>query len=220
MSTAEDFLLLATDPSSGRARIGSSDAVMGGAFLFDLVAAGSLDLDGERRKARVVVKEHAPVDDPVLEQAFARVRHRGRQAPRSIVTRLGKHAMKNVYAALAAKGIVRSRDEKALGIFPLTRHEVLETARRDDLQGRIRASLLHDIPADAETGPLIGLLSAAGLVKLVVDKPDRKRATARAKVIAQGDWASEGVRQAIQAAQAAMTAAIASTSIAGVAGAG
>jgi hypothetical protein len=220
MSTAEDFLLLVTDPSSGKAGIGvsESDAVMGGAFLFDLVAAGRLGLDGERRKARVVIADHRPLDDPLLEQAFARVRHRGRQAPKSIVTRLGKNGKTDVYRALAAKRIVQPRPEKALGVFPLTRHDILDTARRDSLLGRIRASLLHEIPADAATGPLIGLLSAAGLVKLVVDKPDRKQATARAKVIAESDWAAEGVRQAIKAAQAAMTAAIASTSIIGVAG--
>jgi hypothetical protein len=55
---------------------------------------------------------------------------------------------------------------------------------------------------------LIGLLSAADLTKLLVDKPDRKQAKARAKVIAEGDWANERVRRAIRAAQSAVTAGI------------
>ena len=57
VSTAEDFLLIATDPDSGKPMIDStqSDPVLGGAILFDLVAAGRLSLDGEGRKARVVV---------------------------------------------------------------------------------------------------------------------------------------------------------------------
>ncbi len=69
---------------------------------------------------------------------------------------------------------MRSRPAKALGIFTVSRYEVVDSARRHDLVNRVRASLLHDQPADAETGPLIGLLSAADLTKLLVDKPDRK----------------------------------------------
>ncbi|GAA3522677.1 hypothetical protein GCM10022234_18540 [Aeromicrobium panaciterrae] len=214
MSTAEDFLLIATDPESGRTQLDSmrDQPVLGGAFLLDLVAAGRLTLEGEGRKARVVVQDPAPVDDPLTEEAFARVRNRGRQKPQSAVTRLGRSGRKRTYAALVAKGSVRHRPAKLLGIFALTRYDVVDTARRDDLRGRIRSSLLHDQPTDSETAPLVGLLSAADMTKIVVDKPDRKVAKARAKVLADGDWASEGVRKAIQAAQAAITASIVAAS--------
>jgi hypothetical protein len=210
MSTAEDLLLVVTDPLSGKPRLDSmkADPVLGGAHLLDLVAAGYLALDGQGRKARVVVISHAPVGDPVLEQAFAHVRNRGRQTAQNTVTKLGRQGRKHTYAALVAKGQMRTRPAKALGIFPLSRYEVIDSARRHDLINRVRASLLHDQPADSETGPLIGLLSAADLTKLLVDKPDRKQAKARAKVVAEGDWASEGVRRAIQAAQSAVTAGI------------
>lgn len=217
MRTAEDFLLIATDPVSGKPLIGSpqADPVFGGAFLLDLVAAGRVALDGEGRKARVTIRDHAPVDNPLTEQAFARIRNRGMQKPQNVVTKLGKQGRKRVYEALVAKGVVRRRPAKWLGIFALTRHDVVDTARRDDLRARIQGSLLHDQPSDPETGPLIGLLSAADLVKVVVDKHDRKAAKARAKEMADGDWASEGVRKAIQAAQAAITAAIIVASSAG-----
>ena len=67
------------------------------------------------------------------------------------------------------------------------------------------------------TRPARGLLSAGNLVKLAVDRPDRRRAKKRAAEIAKGDWASEAVRAAIQSAQAATTAAVAA---AGAAAAG
>ncbi|MEJ7635009.1 GPP34 family phosphoprotein [Aeromicrobium sp.] len=220
MTTAEDLLLIVTDPVSGKPQLDSmkADPVVGGAHLLDLVASGRLDLDGEGRKARVVVSDHAPLSDPVLEGAMARIRNRGRQSPQNAVTKLGKQGRKTVYAALVTKGLMKTRPKKLMGLFPLTRHEVVDTARRDDLVNRIRASLMHDQPADSETGPLIGLLAAADLTKLLVEKPDRKRAKARAKVIAEGDWASEGVRTAIQAAQAAVTAGVMVATVAGTAG--
>jgi hypothetical protein len=220
MTTAEDFLLVMTDPASGKAPISSmaADAVFGGAFLFDLVTGGRLVLDGEGRKARVVVALDSPPDEPLLAGAFERLRTRRPMSPRNAVTRLGKKGRVRTYEALVARGAVRLREEKTMGLFPVTRYEIVDTARRDDLVTRIRASLLHDQPADTETGPVIGLLSAADLTKTLVDKRDRQRAKERATIVAEGDWASEGVRQAIQAAQTAMTVAIIGASVAGTAG--
>jgi hypothetical protein len=220
MTTAEDLLLIVTDSVTGKPQLDSmkADPVLGGAHLLDLVAAGYLALDGVGRKTRVVVVSHAPVGDPLLGQAFARVRNRGRQTPQNTVTKLGKQARKHVYASLVTKRQMRVRPDKAFGIFALSRHEVVDSARRHDLINRVRASLLHDQPADAETGPLIGLLAAADLTKLLVDRPERKRAKARAKVIAEGDWASEGVRKAIQAAQSAVSAGILAATTAGAVG--
>jgi len=220
MTTAEDFLLVMTDLGTGKARVGSmeADAVFGGAFLFDLVAGGRLALDGEGRKARVVVALDSPPDQPLLRDAFDRVRARRPMSAQNAVTRLGKKGRASTYDALVVRGAVRPRAEKALGLFPVTRYEIVDTARRDDLVTRIRATLLHDQPADDETGPVIGLLSAADLTKALVDGPDRRRAKQRAKIVAEGDWASEGVRQAIQAAQTAMTVAIVGASVAGTAG--
>ena len=211
---------MVTDPTSGKARIGSmyTDAVLGGGILFDLVASGRLALDGEGRKARVVVVDRSPVLDPAIEQAFAQIRSKGRQSPQNVVTKLGRKSKQHLYASLATKGVVQPTTKKRMGLFPSTRYTILDTVRRDDLLVRVRASLLHDQPADAESGPLIGLLSAADLTKLMVDKPERKQAKARAKVISEGDWASEGVRKAIQAAQSAISTGIIVTSIVTTAG--
>ncbi|MCW2800675.1 MAG: hypothetical protein JWQ70_2147 [Aeromicrobium sp.] len=219
MSTAEDFLLIATDPESGKTMFGApqSDPVLGGAFLLDLVATGRLTLEGKDRKARVVVADRAPVDNPVVALAFARVVNKGRLTPQKSISTMGKQSKKVVYDALLASGTLRRRPAKALGIFPLTRYDFVDASRRDDLLARIRASLLYDQPADAETGPLIGLLSAADLTKIIVDKPDRKRAKARAKVLADGDWATEAVRKAVKAAQAAMSGVIAASTAASIA---
>ena len=210
MSTAGDLVLLGTDPASGKPRLGltETDAVLGGAILYDLVTLGRLGLEGEGRKARVTVVDHTPVDDPALEAAFTRVRDRKPAKAEYVVTRLGKHAQKNLYRDLEDSGAVRRRDAKLLGLVPLTRHDVLDVARRDQLLQRVRGALLNGQDPDEETGPLISLLWAGNNVSLVVDRPDRRRAKKRAAVIADGDWASAGVRTAIQSAHAAVTAAV------------
>lgn len=211
MSTAEDVLLVATDPVKGTSRLSSTirDAVLGGAILFDLVREGRLTVEGRKKsRLKVVVADSSPLGNPVLDAALERVRNQGRQSPRTTVGRLGKHAQKNAYALLSSRGLVRPRQQKVLGLFPVTHHEVVDPVRRDVLVQSTRAVLLHGQPADDTTGPIIGLLSAADLLKLVVERPDLKTAKARATVIAEGDWASEAVKDAVRAAQAAVTAGV------------
>jgi hypothetical protein len=217
-TVAENLLLVSLDPESGKVRLPSmaSDAALGGAVLIDLVLLGRLELVGSGRKARVAVADRTPVDDPDLQIAFERVWQRGHQVPKSIVTRLGRKQRKAVLATLERKGLVRDAQRRFLG-FPLERYELVDVARRDDLVARLRQVLLHDQPADQVTGPLVGLLLAADQLGLVVEKRERKAAKARAKVVAEGDWASEGVRRAIQDAQAAMNAAMTATIVAGAA---
>lgn len=222
MTTAEDFLLLLTDPVSCRNLIPTTSVVpvMGGAFLLDLVADGHLALDGAGRKARVSVADHSPVSDPLLQSAFDRVRHRGRQTPQNAVMRLGRKGIAQTYEALTVHGAVRPRHDRAFGIIPLTRHEIVDPARRDELLNRVRACLLLDQRADAATGPVIALLSAGDLVRVVVDRSQRKRAKERAAAIAEDDWATDGVRRAVRTAQSALMAAIVGVSVAGSSGSG
>lgn len=209
MTVARDLLLVALDPESGKVRLPSmaAEPALGGAALIDLVLLGRLELVDTGRKARVAVADRTPVDDPDLQAAFERVWQKGHQAPKSIVTRLGKKQRKAVLASLEADGLVRDEQRRVLGIR-LERYELVDVARRDQLVGAMRQVLLHDQPADQVTGPLVGLLLAADQLGLVVEKRERKGAKARAKVVADGDWASGGVRKAIQDAQAAMTAAM------------
>ncbi len=217
MSTLTDLVLLTTDPGSGKARKGSAapDAVVGGALLLDLVAAGAVRLEGEGRKARVVVANPAPVSDPLLEQGLARLRGRKPAKAQSVVTRLARKARQAAYDALTAAGRVRPHEEHVMGVFPVTRHDVLDGAGREALVAQLRDVLLADQPADERTGPLVGLLAAGDLLGVVVDRPDRNRAKERAKQVSGGDWAAKGVRDAIAAANAAVMAAVMTAVVAG-----
>ena len=75
-------------------------------------------------------------------------------------------------------------------------------------------ALLHGREPSPQTGALLAVLDASDLLKHVVDRPDRKAAKARAKQIAEGNWASAGVRKAIEASQAAITAAVVASTVA------
>jgi len=52
------------------------------------------------------------------------------------------------------------------------------------------------------------VLTAADMLRTVVDKPDLALAKERGKQIGDGNWATDSVRKAIQEMQAAMTVAV------------
>jgi hypothetical protein len=212
MTVAKDLLLVATDPRTGRVRLATTatEPALGGASLIDLVLLGRLRLVGAGRKARVEVVDRTPVADPPLQAAFARVWQQGRLTPKNTISRLGRRQRKVLLADLEAAGALR-RQRRLL----LERYDVGDPVHRDDLVTRLRAVLLQEQPADETTGPLVGLLLATGHLGIVVDRRDVKAAKARAKVVAEGDWASDGVRQVIQDAQNAMTAVIGTSAVLG-----
>lgn len=220
MTIAEDFLLLVTDPANGKCRLSSmaTDIALGAANLVDLVEANRVELTGEKRKAKVVLTDKTPLGNPILDRAIMTLQSNGPLRPQAAVRQLGKKSKEPLYEALEARGTVQRRTEKLLGMLTVTRWPVADTVRRDNLVRLIQASLLHGMDADNETGPLIGLLAASDTLRIVVDKPELKAAKARAKVIAEGDWASEEVRKAIQAANTVMIAAVVAATSAGAAG--
>lgn len=210
MTVAKDLLLVAIDARTGRVRVAPSvtEPALGGAALVDLVLLGRLRLDGTGRKARVEVVDRTPVADPALQAAFERVWQQGRLTPKAAITRLGRRQRKVVLADLEAAGTLR-RQQRLL----LERYDVGDPVHRDDLVTRLRAVLLHEQPADETTGPLVGLLLAVGHLGIVVERRDLKAAKARAKVVAEGDWASESVRQVVRDAQNTLTTLVGTSAV-------
>lgn len=217
MTVAEDFMLLVTDPTTARCRLSSmiTDIALGGATLIDLIDAERIAIQGEKRKARVTLVDPNPTGNTVIDEAIFRLQSKGPMRAQSAVRVLGKKMKQPLYEALSAHGLVRREPHKALGLFSTGRWPVIDSTRREDLIRRIQESLLHNQDADAETGPLIGLLAASDKLRIVVDRPEHKVAKARAKVIAEGDWASEEVRKAIQTANTVMMVAVISATSAG-----
>lgn len=220
MTVAEDFLLLATDPREGTCLLGGTviGPALGGANLIDLILAEKIELSGAKRKARVTLVNQDPTGNPVIDRSIRTLQSKGPLRAQDAVKALGKNAKDAVYDELLAQGEVRRVRKKVMGLFPTDRHPVVDTVLRDSLRQQIQSSLMFELDASKRTGPLIGLLAASDKLRLVVDRPEVKKAKARAKVIAEGDWASEEVRKAIQAANTVMMIAVIAATSAGAAG--
>lgn len=209
MSLAADLVLVTTDPATGRSLLGSTetDPVLGGALLVDLVLAERVDVEGAPRKARVRVVTTTPVGSPPHDRALARLRPGREPRAANVVPRLGKGARTLLREQLVAERAVAARRERLWGVLPVTRYDVLDTARRQRVLAAVTAVLAGEEP-DETSGPLVALLQAGDVVKRLVPKPERRAAVRRAKEIAKGEWAGSAARAAVVAASAAASAAV------------
>jgi len=210
MLIAEDLLLLATDDATGKSEISTMqlDPALAGAVLMELVVARRLDLHGEGRKAEVVVIDTTPLGDPILDPALQILIDKGPLKPVDAIGKLGKGLRESLYTGLEKRGILRRERGRVLGMFPTTRWPADDSRGEDELRRQITDVLVAGAEPTARIAAIVGVLTAADMLKAVVSKPELTAAKTRGQEIAEGNWATDSVRRSIQEMQAAMTAAV------------
>lgn len=224
---AEDLLLLLLDDDSGRLTNATYlDSGLGGAFLVDLALGGHVDVDEPEKKwgftqaARVRVTGSLP-GDPALRAAYDTVAEKERTA-QDLVGRLGRKQRDPLLERLAGRGLVERREDRVLGLFPTTRWPAADARHETRVRQQLDSALLRGGTPDARTAALVALLHGLGVAHRVVDRGDvpAGEVRKRAKQVAEGDWAAQGVADAVAAAQAAMVAAVVATTAATTASSG
>ncbi len=206
---SEELLLVAFVPEKGRASAhpsGALDFGLAGGVVMELVLREAVRLEGKK----LVASDHRPQGDDVLDSALLRIRssHRPRD-PKHWVVQLGRaHLKHQLLHRLVERGTLGAQEQRVLGLFRTTRHELLDAAPRAEVLGRVERALLGEGDLDARTASLVALVSACGLVDRVVAGDRRREARQRATAIATGDVGGRAVSSAIRAAQDATTAAI------------
>jgi len=220
---AEDLLLLVTDDASGRLAVPGmqADAGLGGANLVELTLLGHVDIAGEQdqgRPGRIIVRDPSPPGDGVLDAALQTLAARPGSKPSAVIRPLGKNLRPVLYQRLAASGVLRAGHGRALGIFPTRTWPAQDPSHEAEVRQLVTQALVQPGAPDERTAALIALLHALKCEHKVVDprlyQMSRRQLRARAAEIAQGNWASEAVRKAIDQALAAVAAASAAATAA------
>ncbi|HZR96786.1 MAG TPA: GPP34 family phosphoprotein [Gaiellaceae bacterium] len=220
---AEDLLLLLTDDRSGRLLAPSDDVdvALGGALLLELALARRVNVAGEGsrvREGRLFVTDDGPAGDPLLDEALAAVGAKEGKRPSDVVAGLGKGLRARLQARLAEQGLLRAETVKILGVVPSQRWPSEDSSHEDSLRAELVEALRAGRAADPRLAALVSLLHALKAVTKVFDAAEvgvtSKELKAAAKQIADGDWASKAVREAIDAMLVAVIAATSVTSVA------
>lgn len=210
---AEDVLLLVLDDETGARTLDGTrtDLVMGGALLLDLALAGRVELtrDGPWwAREQVGVVDAAPLADPLLDEALATVAARPRSS-QDLVARLGKGVRARLLERLESRGVIERRSDTVLGLFPRTRWPATDSRPEQAVRDRLHEVLVVGVTPDERSGALVALLLAVDKAHSVLpglDSRERRAVKTRAQTVAEGAWAADAVRSAVQAMQAAVMA--------------
>ncbi len=221
MLLAADLLLLLTDDDSGKLVVpgAQADIALGGANLVELALLERVGVDDRKR---LLVLDPSGTGDAVLDAALGIVgAHEGKR-PKSAVAALGKNLRAALYERLVDQGILRAEASKVLGIIPVHRWPAEHAAHETDLRTQVTQALVQRTTPEARTAALISLLHALKSEHRVVDPHEhalsRRELRDRARQVAEGDWASAAVRQAVDDMMAAVIAATTAATAAGAAG--
>jgi hypothetical protein len=213
MLIAEDLLLLLLDDESGKLTNATYlDAGLGGALLVELALDEHVEVvkgGGIWSRAKVHPIGGTDPADAVLRDALAMIAEKERTA-QDLVGRLGKHRREPLLQRLESAGILQRQDDRVLGLFPRSRWSSRDSSHELDVRRQLGDALVRGASPADRTAALIAVLSAMDLAHKVVDPEGlpARQVKARAKEIADGDWAAKAVKDAITAAQAAMTSAV------------
>lgn len=215
MLLAEDLLLLLTDDESGKRQADTTrlDLALAGAVLLDLVELGRLDISGageEVKEGRLVVRNAAATDHPVLDLALERVAGRRPQKPAHILGHLTKGLRSSVYESLQSRGLVDRRRKQVLGIFPSDHWPAVHSAHEEKVRRALHDVLVVGRTPDQREVLLTSLLQSIDALPKVlgVSGTDKRLVRSRGKELAEGEPAGEAVGQAVMAARAAVIAAV------------
>ncbi len=215
MTLTEELVLVLLSPATGRAVVDSTslDRAIGGALLLDLATRERLSADGDGARARLSVVDAAPTGDSLLDAALAKL-DKPLKAQKA-VERLARGTRTLVLERLAEAGLVRRERPRLLGVLPVTTWTPGDSAK--ELRGRVAGVLQDGAQPDRHLALLISLVHAVKAEHKVVDGP-RRQLRARAAEVAEGEWAGQAVRKAVQAVQSSVAAAIAVSAAAGSSG--
>jgi hypothetical protein len=196
----EDLVLLSVSPADGRIstrqRIGFG---LMGSELVRLAASGRITIAGNR----VLVQDHSPCGDAELDAALASLAGpRGGVRPKTWVSHPRRGICDAYLARLAAAGAVRAERGVRLGILPVTRWHVTDTARLSEARARLDAIALSTGPADTAQTAYAGLAHAIGLGALLYRGRENRPVRKRLEQIAKGEWPARAVTAAGQDADA------------------
>lgn len=210
----EVFLLLTTD-AGAREGFGTQRGIgLTAAAVADVAAAGRITVD-EAKEHRVHVTDPAPLGDPVLDHALARLVQRDGDRFSQLIRDRELNPEAAVGRRLAEAGILDLRDARLGGLVP-AKYPTLDSGPEQDLRARLRQALTGGPVTDRDL-TILSILVGLGVHKTVLgpDMPDLSSRDLRDRIrdLAANSPAGDAVTSAIR------TISLAVASSAGVMGA-
>ena len=181
---------------------------MAGAMLAELLLRERIEVEEDRKKKFLKLRDPAPVGEPALDAALLKMAAAKRRATlQTWVMRLGTQNLKHVVAGeLCRRNVLRADEDKVLLIFTRKIYPELDPRPEREIVQRLREAIYRDSSnVDPRTAILVSIANAANVLKNVFPKDELKSRKERIERVGAGQVGGAATREAIQAAQTAAT---------------
>ncbi|MHC4847094.1 MAG: GOLPH3/VPS74 family protein [Planctomycetota bacterium] len=217
------LLILRDDTGTMESHTGMYQLALGGALLAELLLAGSVRIDDDKKKL-VRLARAKRFRDPILDECLELVS--SARKPRNAthwVSRFGglKRLRHRVAEDLCRKGILEDSEDKVLFFFTRAIYPTINAAPERRIVEAMRDAVLGSSRnLDPDVVLLVALAQATGLMRIHFEKSELKAHKDRIEQITNGNLlatatgdAVRAAREAVQAAQAAVMAAIIASTV-------
>ena len=142
----EEILLLALNDEKGTVHFGALfDQAAGGAILAELLLGGRLGVEGEKKKARVFVKDATPMGEPLLDECLEKVA--GEKKRKKAVEWAQKFAgikklKHRIAAPLVEDGLLKEEEDTVLLVFNRTIYPESDGRPEREITQRMRRAIV------------------------------------------------------------------------------
>ena len=205
----EEVMLLSLKDKEGTVVSGAHyQYALAGAMLAELLMAGKIEVEERKKKKYARLKDSVPTGNAEIDECLNKIiRSKKKQQLATWVSRFsGLKALKNrVARGLVDRGILRADEDRVMLLFTRKIYPEVDPIPERELTGRLRRAVLSDSEdIDPRTVVLLSLAKAADLLKVVIDKKQRKERKKRIERIVNGEVTGKAAREAIEAMQAAV----------------
>jgi hypothetical protein len=210
------LLVLKDDTGTLESHAHMYQLALGGALLSELVLAGAVSIDSDKKQLVRRVSGRT-FKDPILAECLQLVESSKKERSAATwVSTFGriKKLRHRIAKDLCRKGILEDSEDKVLLLFTRQVYPTINPVPERKLVERMREAVLGSSnELDAELVLLIALANASGLLRIRFSKQELKQSKERLEKITQGELVGAATADAVEAAQAMMQMAVMSSII-------
>jgi len=208
----EQLMLLALrdEKETVESRAGMHAYALSGAILAELVLAGRITIDDDKKQLVNLVDSSLP-GEAFLDEALnliATAKRRRRAANWVMRFASIKKFRHRIAQQLCRRGILKDSEDKVLWIFTRKIYPEIDPRPEKQLVEQLRRAIFVDkekVPP--RTAIVLSLAHGTGMLAIHFDRKELKRRKKRIEQIASGEAVGGATKAAVEAAQAAMMAA-------------
>ena len=206
----EEILLLALKDEKGTFYMRTILPALGGAIAAELLLAGKIEVEQDRKKMVNVVSRQS-LGDPLLDEALNKIATAKRRATlQTWIQRFSRFPklQHRIAQGLCRKSVLRQDEQQILLFFRQKRYPELDHGAEQLLIGRLHDAIFGEsLEIEPRTVVLIALAKATDLLSIPFPRKELNSHKKRIKNIVDGDLIGTATKEAIEAVHAAIAAA-------------